>query len=259
MVRRTEQLSAASSVGILGVSAVGKEELAVDYLAPALDMVVVNTGKSIRGAAYMAHQLGQFEEGRGNALRLRSGAESCVRDWATGGQRGLHFVVRPPDRSAHIYFGDADMTDVLRPDGKGFTRQRIMEPAAALIAANPTIRQGLNDLWRRAAIHLGGAIMVTKRIDDYLPEAHRKYFLFVTDPRVSAEYRMVRGVSATDWLADEVAYLADRDRLHGSYELDVVPDGAFRIDMTNLLLKRSGMQKAASVVIANLATKFSQR
>ncbi len=259
MVRTTEQLSAAASVGILGVSAVGKEELAVDYLAPALDMVVVNTGKSIRGAAYMAHQLGQFEGGRGNALRLRSGAESCVRDWVTEGQRGLRFVVRRHDRSAHIFFGDTDMTDVLRPDGKGFARQRIMEPAAALIAANPTIRQGLNDLWRTTAIRLGGAIMVTKRIDDYLPEAHGKYFLYVTDPRVLAEYRMVRGVSATDWLADEVSYLAARDRLHGSYELDVVPDGAFRIDMTHMLLKRSGMQKAASTVIADLAAKFSHR
>lgn len=256
MVRTTEQLSAAASVGILGVSAVGKEELAVDYLAPALDMVVVNTGKSVRGAALMAYKLGQFEEGRGNALRLRPGAESCVRDWTTQGRRGLHFVVRRPDRSAHVYFGDVDITDVLRPDGKGFTQQRIMEPAAALIAANPTIRQGFNDLWRRAAIRLGGAIMVTKRIDDYLPEAHRKYFLFVTDPRVSAGYRMMRGVSATDWLADEVSYLAARDRLHGSYELDVVPDGAFRIDMTNLLLKRSGMQKTASAVIADLAAKW---
>jgi cytidylate kinase len=244
----------------MGPSAVGKEEIAVDYLAPALRMIVVNTGKVARGAALMADRLGQFEEGRGGALRLRDGAESRIRDWALpNGRRGFHFVVSPPDRSAHIFFGDADLTDALHPAAEGFRQQKIMEPAAALLAANPTIHRGFLDLWRRTAIELGGAVMVTKRIDEYLPQAHAKYYLSVTDPQVSAGYRIARGVSATGSFEDELEYLKRRDQLHADNGLDVVPPDALRIDMTELLNKPSGMRKAADIVLTDLVEKGRAR
>ena len=126
MRQTREQTAAFRSIGIMGPSAVGKEEIAVDYLAPALRMIVVNTGKVARGAALMADRLGQFEEGRGGALRLRDGAESRIRDWALpNGRRGFHFVVSPPDRSAHIFFGDADLTDALHPALRDFDSKKL--------------------------------------------------------------------------------------------------------------------------------------
>lgn len=79
MAFSSEYISASASIGIHGASAVGKEQTA-DVLAPMLDMKVINTGRSVRGAALMAHVLGQFEEGRGTVIRLRPGAEERIAD-----------------------------------------------------------------------------------------------------------------------------------------------------------------------------------
>jgi len=259
MITSTEAISAWASIGVLGPSAVGKEQLAVDYLAPMLDMFVINTGKSARAAALLAHELGEFEEGRGSALRLRPGAESRIRDWVTMGRAGIHYDIRESDRSAHILFGDRDLTETIRPRRSGFTRQVVMEPAAALVATSPTIRRGLWDLWRNTSIAMGGGLVITKAIDEYLPEAHGKYYLHVTDPRVSAAYRLLRGVSATGSYEDEVAYLRKRDAHHGTNGLDIVPMDALKIDTTDYLLAENGLQHAADIVLADLAHRAVRR
>lgn len=259
MIRSTESLSASASIGIMGPSAVGKEELAVSHLAPMLDMFVINTGKSVRAMVLMAHEQDQFEEGRGSAFRLRRGAESRIRDWVTMGRRGIHYEVRAPDRSAHIFFGERDLTNELRPGRSEFVRQAVMEPAAALVATNPVIRRGLWDLWRRTSIEVGGGLVITKAINEYLPEAHAKYYLRVTDPIVSAAYRLCKGISATCSIADEIEYLGKRDQHHRKNGLDVVPPGALKIDTTDLLLKEGGLRHAADIVLADLATRMIRR
>lgn len=237
----------------MGRSAVGKEELAVEYLAPVLDMAVINTGKSVRAAALLAYEIDLFESGRGRALRLRPGADSRIRDWTTAGRHGIHFDVRLPDRSAHIFFGDRDLTEELRPGKLGFVRQAVMEPFAALVATHPTIRRGLRDLWRHTSITMGGGLVITKAIDEYLPEAHAKYYLQVSDPRVSAVYRLLRGVSATGSYAKEIEYLRKRDAHHGANGLDVIPPGALVIDTTEYLLHENGMQTASDIVLESLS------
>jgi len=252
----SEQISAHASIGIHGASAVGKEQTA-DVLAPMLGMRVINTGRSVRGAALMAHVLGQFEEGRGKNIRLRNGAVERIVDWVNAGSKGLHFETRAPDISAPIFFADADLTDAIRPKRRGFTRQSVMEPAAALIATNPHIRTALLSMWRDTSIALGGAVMITKNIDEYLPEAHGIFHLVVSDPAVSATYRLRRHIAATRSLEDEIAYLKERDRLHLDNGLEQIPKRAVKIDMTPLLLKRNGFFKAAHLITGSLAKTFT--
>lgn len=252
----SEHVSASASLGIHGASAVGKEQTA-DVLAPMLGMRVINTGRSIRGAALMAHVLGQLEVGRRKDIRLRDGAVERIVDWVNAGRKGLHFETRTPDNSASIFFADADLTDAIRPKRRGFTRQSVMEPAAALIATNPRIRTALLSMWRNTSIALGGAIMITKNIDDYLPEAHGVFHLLVSDPAVSARYRLRRHIAATKSLEDEIAYLKERDRMHLDNGLEQIPKRAVKIDMTPLLLKRNGFREAAHLIIDSLAKTFT--
>lgn len=251
MSAAVEHSVASASLGILGPSAVGKEELSTHYVAPALKLPVVNTGKSIRAATYLAHTFGLFESGQGNALRLRSSGIERIREWAVSGNRGLHYEVHEGDPSTHIWFGTQDLTDVLQPQQLGFTQQSIMEPAAALVASNPKIRRSLYQLWRTTAIGLGGAVMITKSIPDYLPEARGKYFLFVSDPAVSARYRIKHNVAATHSLSEEIAYIRHRDQVHRDNGFDCVPSDAMRIDMTPFLLRRNGLQEAAEIVLSD--------
>ncbi len=204
----------------------------------------------------MAHVLGQFEEGRGKAIRFRPGADTRILDWTRCEQRGLHFETRTPDVSAHIFFGDADLTDSIRPQRRGFTNQAVMERAAALIATNPIIRAGLLELWRDTSLSVGGAIMITKNIDEYMPEAHGVFHLIVSDPAVSARYRFRRGIAATRTLESEIAYLKKRDKLHLDNGLEYIPKRATTIDMTPLLLRRSGFQRAAHMMVDDLRNKF---
>lgn len=254
----TEQLSAAASISISGKGAVGKEHVAA-HLAPILDMVVINTGKAARAASVLAHECGMVEGGRAGAMRLRPGAAERIRDWATMGSSGLHFKVIPRDLSAHIFFDDRDMTAVIQPKRYGYSRLAILEPTAALIATTPVIRKGLYDLWRRASIQVGGGIMITKNIDAYLPEAHARYHLFVTDPRVSAGYRLMRGNAATGSIADELEYLRRRDANHEQNGLEVIPTNAMSIDMTNRLLWHKGIGEAAAIVLADLPNRIVKR
>jgi cytidylate kinase len=256
MTITSENISAGASIGIHGASAVGKEQSA-DVLAPMLGMWVINTGRSIRAATLMAMTLGQFEEGRGTNLRLRRGAADRIADWLDVGHKGLHFETRTPDISARIFFADADLTDAIKPQKTGYTRQSVMEPAAAQIATNPRIRRGLLSLWRATSIALGGAVMITKNIDEYLPEAHGVFHLFVTDPRVSARYRIRRHIAATNSLADEIAYLQERDRRHLDNGLEQIPKREVKIDMTPLLLKRNGFREAAHIMTGSLAKTFT--
>lgn len=254
----TEQLSAAASIGISGKGAVGKEQVAA-HLAPILDMVVINTGKAARAASVLAHECGMVEGGRAGAMRLRPDAAERIRDWATMGSSGLHFKVIPRDLSAHIFFDDRDMTAVIQPKRYGYSRLAILEPTAALIATTPVIRKGLYNLWRRASIQVGGGIMITKNIDAYLPEAHARYHLFVTDPRVSAGYRLMRGNAATGSIADELEYLRRRDANHEQNGLEVIPTNAMSIDMTNRLLWHKGIGEAAAIVLADLPNRIVKR
>lgn len=156
--------------------------------------------------------------------------------------------------SVPIWFGDADLTESIRPRRRGFTNQAVMERAAALIATNPIIRPGLLDLWRSTSLAVGGGLMITKNIDEYLPEAHGAFHLVVTDPEVSAQYRLRRHIAATRTLADEVAYLRERDRLHLDNGLEQIPKRAVMIDMTPLLLRKNGFRKAADMMVKHLHT-----
>ncbi len=256
MTVTSEHISASASIGIHGASAVGKEQSA-DALAPMLGMRVINTGRAVRGAALMAHVMGQFEEGRKTTMRLRPGADERIADWLHAGANGLHFETRTSDASARIYFADADITDAIRPKRRGFTRQSVLEPAAALIATNPHIRSALLSMWRSTSLALGGAILITKNVDEYLPEARGVFHLFVSDPAVSATYRLRRHIAATRSLEEEIAYLKERDRLHLDNGLEQIPKRAVKIDMTPLLLKRNGFREAAHIMAGSLAKTFT--
>lgn len=254
----SEQLSAAASIGISGKSAVGKEQIA-GHLAPILDMVVVNTGKAVRAASVLAHEHDVLEGGRRNAMRLRPGAAERIRDWATMGASGLHFEVTPRDPSAHIFFGGRDMSADILPKRSGFSRQAVLEPTAAMIATNSVIRKGFYDLWRQASLRVGGGIMIAKNIDAFLPEAHARYHLFVTDPRVSAGYRLIRGNAATGSFADELEYLRSRDAIHRQNGLDLIPINAKCIDMTNRLFWKKGIAEAVSLILSDLQGRMVER
>lgn len=258
MTLSSEKISAHSSIGIQGKTAVGKEESGGE-LSLLVGKMVVNTGMSIRAATLMAHRLGQFEEGRRGAMRLRPGAADRIADWTCNERSGLHFEPIASEVSARIFFAEADLTALIKPQSQGFVRQSIMEPAAVIIASHPTIRRGFLEMWRTTSLNFGGAIMITKKIDEYLPEAHGLFHLFVSNPTVSAQYRLKRGVAATRSIFSERGYIQRRDQSHTDCGLEDVPERALSIDMTSFLLKKDGFQRVAEKMVDNLQQNFRSR
>lgn len=201
----------------------------------------------------MAQRNSWLESGEGDTLCLTRAGERKILTLFTRNGKLRYIPDTRQNNLAQLYIDGVNMTEAIRPKRRGFTTQIQLEPAAAAIATIPVIRHEVDGFLRRTAIAFGGPVMIAKNVDDFVPEAHRKYMLIVTDPRVSAGYRMIRRISATGSYEEELAWLKARDALHEAHGLERIPQGAQIVDMTKLLTRRGGMAIAASVVFYDLA------
>lgn len=249
---RSERISLASTITFSGTTAVGKNELSA-WIAPALDKSRIITGNVYRAFGLLAQQNIWLDSGEGDTLCLtRLGEHKLLDLFASSGRRILFVPDSMRGNLAQLHIDGINMTEAIRPKRHGLTTQQKLEPAAATIATIPIIRHEVDRFLRKTAIVFGGPVMIAKNVDDFVPEAHRKYVLVVTDPQVSAEYRMIRGVSATGSYGRELDWLKARDALHEAHGLERLPEGARTIDMTNLLTRRGGMAIAASIIFNDL-------
>ncbi len=250
---RSEQISLASTITLSGPSAVGKDELSA-WVAPRLGKARIITGDVYRSLGWVGLRQGLFESGQeGQMCLTERGVKEILGLFARGIKRFGYLPDERRNRLAQFHFDGRNMTAVIRPRRRSFTSQMRLEAAAAAVAIVPDIRHEVDSLLRKTAIAFGGPVMVAKNVDDFVPEAHRKYMLVVTDPRVSAGYRMIRGVSATGSYEDELAWLRKRDALHEAHGLERLPQGARVVDMTKLLDRRDGMAIATSVIMHDLS------
>lgn len=250
---RSEQISLYSTITFSGASAVGKDELSA-WVALGLGKFRIVTGDVYRSFGWVGLRQGLFESGQEGQMRLIGrGVKEMLGLFARGITRLGYLPDERRNRLAQFHLDGRNMTAVIRPRRRGFANQMKLEAAAAAVAIVPDIRHEVDSLLRKTAIAFGGPVMVAKNVDDFVPEAHRKYVLVVTDPRVSAGYRMIRRACATGSYEDELAWLKARDALHEANGLERLPRGAQVVDMTKLLERRDGMAIAASVIMHDLS------
>ncbi len=248
-----ERSAVDSSVVFIGPSGSGKETVS-NLAAILLGKHSLNTGQSTRCVADRAHEERIIEDIGENKVRFRRGGADRVRRWLSAGDDGIHFGLdESSGASADIFFGREKMTERIHPKFRRQKRLVNLEPAAAMIATDPSIRPLFNDLWRHTVFMLGGGPIVAKRSDQFIPEVH-KIVVFSADDALSAGYRLWRGVAACDSFADELEYIRWRNALHVKNKLEVVPSGALRIVMNPYrLFYTAGIEEVAREVLAYMA------
>lgn len=233
-----------------GRSAVGKQVVA-EATSDLLGGRTLVTGRLVRAGADVATRWGLVACDGEEYPRLRRGAVGTLVSLLRPDRLSLHFVSVPGDRALHIFHSRDDLTENIHPRQRKLHGLSNLEPVAAVIATHPSIRRSLTRSWRRAILDTKNNVttVVAKRPGELVPESPLVVWLDADEER-SARFRMQTGANVHDTVAEELAYLRQRDGNHNHHGLDDIPDGAFRIDMNPYLLEPDGPKHVADLVFA---------